>query len=417
MNQTKNKIAVICLGTELTQGFTLNTNAHWISGRLRELGFDTAFRVTLPDSAEAWDAAWEMIRSAGITAAIIGGGLGPTSDDKTRGLVAKTCGLKLVYHPECEEHIKDWFAGRGKPYVKMNRVQAYIPESAAVLDNPVGTAPGFRVTKDGITLFTIPGVPSEAKVMFDRHIAPWLHSLGAPRLYTRETRLSGISEARLEEIIRTVDFGKTSWSSLPVKDAIVFRIYTHESGELLGKVQAAFEKALGDESVIVSRDGKNMVQVIMDLLRAKGEKMTSAESCTGGLIASEMVSEAGSSDVFEGGIVAYQNEIKRTLLHVPESILNKYGAVSEPVVRAMAEGASEAFGCPWAVATSGVAGPGGGTSETPVGLVWMAVKTPYGTFAESEIFPGDRTQVREKSAYRVLNQLRLAILNKKALAL
>ena len=417
MNKTKNKIAVICLGTELTQGFTLNTNAHWVSGRLRELGFDTAYRVTLPDSAEAWNAAWEMIKNAGITAAIIGGGLGPTSDDKTRELVAKTCGLNLVYHPECEEHIKDWFSGRGKTYVETNRVQAYIPEGATVLDNPVGTAPGFRVTKDGVTLFTIPGVPSEAKVMFDRHIAPWLLSLGAPKLYARETRISGISEARLEEIIRTVDFGNTSWSSLPVKDAIVFRIYTHESEDLLGKVQAQFEAALGDESIIVSRDGKNMVQVIMDLLRTKDEKMATAESCTGGLIASEMVSEAGSSDVFEGGIVAYQNEIKHSLLHVPEDILSKYGAVSEPVVRAMADGASEAFGCPWAVATSGVAGPGGGSPETPVGLVWMAVKTPYGTFAKSEIFPGDRTQVRERCTFRILNMLRLAILNKKALAL
>ncbi|MFA6341799.1 MAG: competence/damage-inducible protein A, partial [Fibrobacteraceae bacterium] len=213
MSNIKNQVAIINLGTELTQGFTQNTNAHWISGRLRDMGFDTAYQIALPDSADTWNSTWNMIREAGVRMVIIGGGLGPTADDKTRDLIAKTLNRPLVYHPEWEEPIKLWFTSRGKPYSASNQIQACFPEGALVLDNPVGTAPGFQVTHEGITLFATPGVPSEAKAMFERHIAPWLLAQGAPNFFTKETGLAEITESDLELVLRKVDFTEdVSWS-------------------------------------------------------------------------------------------------------------------------------------------------------------------------------------------------------------
>lgn len=416
MSNIKNQVAIINLGTELTQGFTQNTNAHWISGRLRDMGFDTAYQIALPDSADTWNSTWNMIREAGVHIVIIGGGLGPTADDKTRDLIAKTLNRPLIYHPEWEEPIKLWFTSRGKPYSASNQIQACFPEGALVLDNPVGTAPGFQITHEGITLFATPGVPSEAKTMFERHIAPWLLAQGAPKFFTKETRLAEITESDLELVLRKVDFTEdVSWSSLPVKDSLILRMYSHKSPEILETVQARFEKALGEKahSIIVSRDGKNMVQVIMELLNARHEMIATAESCTGGLIASEIVSESGSSAIFAGSIVAYQNEVKTQLLGVPSDLIEQYGAVSEPVVTAMAKGAQQAFHCDWAVATSGIAGPHGGTEEKPVGLTWMAIATPNKIFAFQEKFLGNREQIRLKCVYRVLSRLRIAILEQK----
>ncbi len=416
MSNIKNQVAIINLGTELTQGFTQNTNAHWLSGRLRDMGFDTAYQIALPDSADTWNSTWNMIREAGVHIVIIGGGLGPTADDKTRDLISKTLNRPLIYNPECEAVIKNWFIKRGKPYSPTNQIQAYFPEGATILDNPMGTAPGFQVTHEGITLFATPGVPAEAKAMFDCHIAPWLLAQGAPKLFTKETRLSEITESELESVLRQVDFTEeVSWSSLPVKDALVLRMYSHKSPEILETVQARFENVLGEQAnkIIVSRDGKNMVQVIMEHLNARHERIATAESCTGGLIASEIVSESGSSAIFAGSIVAYQNEVKTQLLGVPSDLIEQNGAVSEPVVIAMAKGAQQAFHCDWAVATSGIAGPHGGSEEKPVGLTWMAIATPNKVFAFQEKFLGNREQIRLKSVYKVLSQLRISILEQK----
>jgi len=216
--------------------------------------------------------------------------------------------------------------------------------------------------------------------------------------------------------LRRVDFtNEVSWSSLPVKDSLVLRTYSHQSEEILEIVQARFEKALGESAnkIIISRDGKNMVQAVMELLETRHEMIATAESCTGGLIASEIVSESGSSKVFSGGIVAYQNEIKTQLLGVPRELIETHGAVSEPVVIAMARGALERFHCHWAVATSGIAGPEGGTPEKPVGLVWTASVSPGKIFAFQEKFLGNREQIRRKSVYKALSQLRILISEQK----
>ncbi|MCK9181884.1 MAG: CinA family nicotinamide mononucleotide deamidase-related protein [Fibrobacteraceae bacterium] len=416
MNQTtNNKVAIVNLGTELTQGFTLNTNAHWIAGRLRDMGFDVSYQITLPDDASVWTVTWEMIRKADASTVILSGGLGPTEDDKTRDLIATTFNAPLEYIAEWEKPIKAYFAKKGKAYPASNKIQACFPQGSKVLDNPIGTAPGFSISKDGITLFAVPGVPREAREMFDRHVAPYLSTKHPSKFFSRELRLSGISESDMGERFSKVNFHEgTSWSSLPVKDSIIFRTYSHESAETLEKLEKQLIQALGDKDLIVSTDGKNMVETIAELLKSRKETLSTAESCTGGLIASEIVNLPGASDFFKGGAVTYWNDAKRDILGVPQEMLDQFGAVSEEVVKAMAKGALKHYNTDWAVATSGVAGPDGGSTEKPVGFVWMAVASNRKIFAFNEKFSGDREQIRNKSVFKVLNTLRIAILTQKS---
>lgn len=410
-NKIDNKVAIVNLGTELTQGFTLNTNAHWMAGRLRDLGFEVSYEITLPDDAGVWNATWEMIRKAQVQTVILGGGLGPTEDDKTRSLVADTFNAPLEFHAECIAPIKAFIESRGWKYSEANKIQAYFPHGAQILENPVGTAPGFSISQDGVTLFAVPGVPFEAKDMFDRHIVPFLKKKGVKPFFSKELRLAGIFESNMAEMFQNVKFpAGVSWSSLPVDDSIIFRTYTRDSEAVLKAVEQQLIEALDDKLCVVSTDGKCLTETIADLLKSRGETLSTAESCTGGMISSEMVNLAGISEVFKGGACTYWNEAKEDLVGVPHEVLAKYGAVSEETVLAMAEGARKAYHTDWAVATSGVAGPDGGTPEKPVGLVWMAVASKSQKFAFCKKFSGNRGQIRRKSVFKVLDALRRAIL-------
>lgn len=400
-------IAVICLGTELTQGFTLNTNAKFISSRAGELGFDTVFHLTLPDDPALLQAAFQMALNAGVQAVIISGGLGPTDDDKTRFFMAETLSRPLVYQEEWNAQIRKWFSDRGRPYFDENRIQAYFPEGSIVLENPVGTAPGFMIIHEGVTFFVIPGVPAEAEVLFEKHIASWLSSKHFQPLCSKELHLINIPESELEFHLKKIVFpSSVSWSSLPEKDGLIFRVYTHEHPELLHSVIHSVREILLKESVAVifSEDENDLILSIMKLLQEKNETFGCAESCTGGLIASEIIQHPGASKTFRGAVVAYHNDIKSDLLKISPQWILENGAVSEPIVRAMAENARKILGTHWALATSGVAGPDGGTLEKPVGLVWMAIAGERKTYSFFENFSGNREQIRLKSVYKVLQQ-------------
>ncbi|MDD6091222.1 MAG: CinA family nicotinamide mononucleotide deamidase-related protein [Hallerella succinigenes] len=410
-NNIDNKVAIVNLGTELTQGYTLNTNAHWMAGRLRDLGFEVSYEITLPDDASVWNATWEMIRKANVQTVILGGGLGPTEDDKTRYLVAETFKAPLEFHEECIAPIRAFIESKGWKYSDANKIQAYFPRGAQVLENPVGTAPGFSISQDGVTLFALPGVPFEAHEMFDRHIVPFLAAKGVKPFYCRELRLAGLFESNMAEMFQKVNFpAGVSWSSLPVDDAIIFRTYTRESEEVLKAVEKQLIEALDDKLCVVSTDGKSLPEQIVKLLKGRGETLSTAESCTGGMISSEMVNLAGVSEIFKGGACTYWNEAKEDIVGVPHETLLAHGAVSEETVLAMAEGARKAYHTDWAVATSGVAGPDGGTPEKPVGLVWMAVVSECKRIAFCKKFSGNRGQIRRKSVFKVLDALRRAIL-------
>ncbi|MDR1760366.1 MAG: CinA family nicotinamide mononucleotide deamidase-related protein [Fibrobacter sp.] len=417
MKQSNPSLAIICLGTELTQGFTLNTNAKMFSAKVRELGFDVAYHLTLPDNASLWKNTFDMIMNAGVETVIVSGGLGPTADDKTRFLIAETLSRPLVYHAEWEARIQKQFSERSRPYSPENRVQAMFPEGAEVLENPVGSAPGFKIRQNGITFFMIPGVPSEAETLFELHIVPWLKAKRSVPLFTREIHLMNIPEAELESCLKKVSFpDSVSWSSLPEPDGIIFRIYSHESADILSSVMSEAHRVLVENSqaVIFSENKDDLIRRITDILQKRNETFGTAESCTGGLIASEVTRRAGVSGVFSGGIVAYHNRIKEHILHIPAKIIAENGAVSEAVVSAMAANARRVLGCDWVLATSGIAGPDGGSPEKPVGLVWMAVAGKQEIFTFFEKFSGNREQIRIKSVYKVLQQFFLQLTKQKS---
>jgi nicotinamide-nucleotide amidase len=416
MTNTIPEVAIISIGTELTQGFTLNTNAYWLSGECRQLGFNVAFHLSLPDNAFYWNQTFQMLKKAGVSIVIITGGLGPTADDQTRQLIADTFSKPLVYNSIYEDKIKVWFQKRNIPYLDTNKIQACFPEGAIVLDNPVGSAPGFQMDDGDFHLFCFPGVPSEMKTMFQTHLIPWLQTKKTVTWYNKDLRLFGLSESALEALLRTFSFEDgVYWSSLPMKDCLVFRIYTCKSEEALNKATQLFVGALGEKAnqMLISDNGKNLIQVIMDLLKERNQTLGVAESCTGGLLASEIVKEPGSSLIFKGGVVAYQNEIKAKILQVPEETLNTEGAVSEATVLSMAEHTLDVLNCDWAIATSGIAGPSGGTKEKPVGFVWVGIASKQKKFAFSELFFGNREEIQMKNVYKALNRLRLSILEQK----
>lgn len=414
-NENKNLVAIMCLGTELTQGFTLNTNAHWMASRITALGLDVAYEITLPDDASLWNTTWNMMMNAGVKTVIVGGGLGPTADDKTRTLVANAIGEPLEFHAECIPQIRAFVESRGFSYSETNNVQAFFPRTARILENPVGSAPGFCVEKDGVTVFAVPGVPFEAKTMFELHIEPFLKALGAKPCFYREMRISGIFESEIAKRFEKVRFPKgVSWSSLPERDCIVFRTYTKDSPELLENVEKDLAKALGSPLSIVSTDGKDLVETVANLFEKSGETFSTAESCTGGMIASEIVNVPGASRFFKGGACTYRNEAKRDILGVSQEILDKYTEVSEETACAMAEGARKLYGTDWAVSTTGIAGPGGGTPEKPVGLVWIGIASNCKIFATKHFFSGNRGQIREKSVFKALNLLRRSFIEHKS---
>lgn len=413
--ENENKVAIVNLGTELTQGFTLNTNAHQMAGRLRDMGFEVAYEITLPDDAGVWKETWEMILKAGVHTVILGGGLGPTADDKTRELVADTLGEPLEFRAEWIPQIKAFVERRGLQYSDTNDIQAFFPRTSEVLDNPVGSAPGFRLTKNSVTLFAVPGVPSEAMAMFTRHIEPFLKAKNVAPTFFRELRISGIFESDMAKRFNRVRVPKgVSWSSLPEKDGIVFRTYTKESPEILESLEKELLCALDEPLSVISTDGKTLTETVAELLVGSGETLATAESCTGGMIASEIVNLPGASRFFTGGACTYRDEAKRDILGVPQATLDAYTAVSRETALAMAEGAKRIYRSDWALSTTGIAGPDGGTPEKPVGLVWIGLATPEKTFAFCENFSGNRGQIREKSVFKALDLLRRAILEHKS---
>lgn len=402
----KQNIAILALGSELSQGFTLNTGSHFLAKEMTALGYNIFAQITLPDESSTFLDIASKLLSLDIEAIIITGGLGPTSDDKTRQLLADLAHVTLEHSEEAENSIKKFFLKHNKPYHKGNSVQAYFPKGACWLENHNGTAPGIQLSINGKVIFAIPGVPSETRSMFEAHLKPYFTSKQKNVFIAKEILFQGIAEPELETILSRLSFNETSWSSLPEKDGIRLRIYGTNETQVQVSFSSTLKELLKTENVnIISTNGDSLVTALVSALKERNETLGTAESCTGGLIASEIVAIPGSSAIFNGGIVSYSNEIKHRILGVPAEILETYGAVSEEVVARMAEGAKRVLGTDWAIATSGVAGPDGGTKEKPVGLVWFAIASAEGTETFSKIFNGKRNEIREKSVLYVMGKL------------
>ena len=404
-------IAVLSVGDELLFGEIDNTNASWIAKRLVDNGCQVNEIVTVPDNIDVIASRVERLQSE-YRNIIITGGLGPTQDDITRDGVAQAFDKELVYHDELADNINAFFKEIGKEVTENNYRQAYLPEDAEPIINKEGTAPGFYLVAEGSNIFVLPGVPVEMMKMIDNFVLARVCQGEQGNGYDITLRVAGIGEAALEDRIKEI---------INRSKGIAFRFLPHR-GEISIKLSLKpgyepddFAKAVTEIKeelgyYIYGEGDKDLAGVVSDLLRENNFSLALAESCTGGLIAKRLTDIPGASDFFKGGVVAYSNTSKARLLNLSEEIFENEGAVSRLAADQMAIGVKELFNADFGVSVTGIAGPGGGAEEKPVGLVYSTISSSFGDFREKWDFTGDRKKIRWYASQYILNKLRLAIL-------
>ena len=409
---------ILCIGTELLLGNITNGNARWIAEQLAALGIPHHRQLVVGDNRERLIAELQAAAQR-CRVLITTGGLGPTPDDLTTEAIAAAFGAPLVEHPQVWAEIQARLAARGRPCAASNRRQAFLPEGAALLPNPTGTAPGMIWSpRPDFTILTFPGVPSEMRAMWEATAAPWLRAAGLAEgvFASRMLHFWGVGESNLAEQMADLLEGTNPTvapyaGSGEVKLRITARAATAEAAvQLLEPVEAEIRSRTG--ALCFGMDEASLASVLLEQLRSRGQTLAVAESCTGGGLGAALAAVPGASDVLLGGVIAYANSVKQGLLGVPAALLEAHGAVSDPVARAMAEGARRATGADWALAITGVAGPGGGSAEKPVGLVHIAVAGPAGCSSEGVRFGASRGRswIQTLAAGEALNRLRLALL-------
>ena len=404
-------IAVLSVGDELLFGEIDNTNASWIAERLADNGCQVNEIVTVPDKVDVIASRIKRLKSE-YSNIIITGGLGPTQDDITRDGVAQAFDKELVYHDDLAETINAFFKGIGKEVTENNYRQAYLPAGAEPIMNEEGTAPGFYLAAESTAVFVLPGVPVEMKKLIDNFVLNKVCRSRKQNDYNITLKVAGIGEAALEDRIKGI---------IKKSEGIAFRFLPH-GGEISIKLSlkpgfdaddfANVVTDIKDELgyYIFAEGEQTLAGVVSDLLRENNFSLALAESCTGGLIAKRLTDIPGASDFFKGGVIAYSNESKARLLNLSENILEKEGAVSSSAADQMADGVRELFKADFGVSVTGIAGPGGGTEEKPVGLVYSTICSSTGAVHEKWIFSGDRKKIRWYASQYILNKIRLAIL-------
>ncbi len=376
---------VLCVGTELLLGAITNGNARWIAEQLAALGVPHFRQEVVGDNRERLI---QAVRAAAgrCRVLITTGGLGPTPDDLTTEAIAAAFATPLDERPEVWADIQAKVAARGRICSPSTRRQALLPQGAAVLPNPTGTAPGMIWTPvPGFTVLTFPGVPSEMQAMWQATAAPWLREAGLAQgvFASRMLRFWGVSESALaEQVADLLALENPTVAPYAGAGEVKLRITARaDSPELAEALLQPVERELRARAGLACYgvDGQSLAEVVLELLRRRGDTLAVAESCTGGGLGAVLAAVPGASDVFLGGVIAYANTVKQALLGVPADTLVSHGAVSDPVAIAMAEGARRATGARWSIAVTGIAGPGGGSAEKPVGLVHIAVAGPDGT--------------------------------------
>ena len=412
-------VEILCVGTELLLGDILNGNARWIAERLAALGLPHYRQTVVGDNQERL-AAVAREASERCRVLITTGGLGPTPDDLTTESLAAAFETPMEERPELWEEIQAKLSAGGRMVAPSNRRQACLPRGAEVLPDPLGSAPGMVWSpRPDFTILTFPGVPSEMRAMFEATAEPWLRQHGgAAGVYvSRLLRFSGIGESNLAEQVSDLLEG-TNPTVAPyaalgdVKLRLTACASTQSEAEaLLDPVEQDLRSRTG--RYCYGRNDDSLASVVIRLLQDAKQTLAVAESCTGGGLGAALTAVPGSSSVFQGGVIAYSNAVKQALLGVPLDLLEDHGAVSDPVVAAMAEGVRERLGTDWAIAISGIAGPGGSSVQKPVGLVHLGIAGPDGCVASAERF-GDRrgrAAVQQLAVIRSLDRLRLRLLS------
>jgi nicotinamide-nucleotide amidase len=406
------KAEILSIGSEITSGQNLDTNSQWLSLRLAAIGIPVHFHTTVADDLDDNVAALR-VASDRADLVLCTGGLGPTQDDLTREALAAVAGVPLAEDPVCLGQIEAMFARRGRVMTDRNRVQALVPAGAEPIENTAGTAPGLWMKVNRAWFAAMPGVPSEMYLMFERSVLPRLTSLGLGGgvLIQRKINCFGAGESLVEE--RLLDLtrrGHQPEVGITVSDATVsLRILAHaasvaDAEAQIAPVEATIRQRLGH--LVFGTDEEEVQHVVLRLLAERRQTLATAESVTGGLVAHRLASVPGASAWFHGGIVAYDNAVKTALLGVPERLIAEHGAVSAPVVEAMAVGCRTRLGTDLTVSTVGFAGPAAG-ADKPVGLVFAALATAGGVASQSFNWGGTRAEVQSRTAKMALNLARL----------
>jgi len=412
------KAEIITIGDEVLRGEIVDSNKALLAERLLSLDIECHYQSSVRDDpADMGDAFMRAASRSDVV--LVSGGLGPTRDDLTTQVLAETFGRKLELHEPSLEVIAEFFRRVGREMTEPNRKQAYFPTGAVVLANPIGTAPGFMLEEQQGHFFCLPGIPRELSLMMNEQVLPRVQQQVSVRgvpvfVRARLLRTFGMGESTLESELRDIARGGDAELAFRTTFPDNFlRVVARgrsidEADDKIAVVADAIRERLG--SLIYGEGDEGLEVVVGRLLSEQGKTIATAESCTGGLIAKKLSDVPGSSAYLLGGVVAYANSAKESQLGVPAALLEAHGAVSEPVVRAMAEGARERFGSDFALATSGISGPDGGTEEKPVGLVHIALAHPQGVHADDFVFAVDRERHRTLTAQLGLDWVRRSLL-------
>ena len=408
---------ILSVGTELLMGQIANTDAQFISRRLGELGVTIYRHSTVGDNpARVREALQEALSRSDMV--ITTGGLGPTEDDLTKEMVAEYFGLEMELHQPSLDALKAFMERFGKKMTPNNLKQAYFPRGCTVMPNACGTAPGCIVEQGGKTVAVLPGPPMELMDMFDRQLAPYLQARSGQVIRSRFLKIFGLGESDVETLLSDLFHSGNPTLALycgpgEVTARITARAAAPEKAEAM--MQPVYEEILRRVGEAYYGEGVNRTpaDAVLELLKNRGETVTFAESCTGGLLCGAFVDCAGASDCLKESFVTYANEAKEQMLGVKSETLARCCAVSGECAREMALGAARAAGADWAVSVTGIAGPGGGTAEKPVGTVWIGVAHGGAAQAREYHFRGQRQWIRKLSVVNALNQLRLAMEHEK----
>lgn len=408
---------IITIGDEILYGQILDTNTQWISFELDKLGFKTIRKSSVGDSIGEITAILNESKSR-ADVIFITGGLGPTKDDLTKKVLADFFDCSLKMNEEALSDVTDFFIKRGRELTDINRDQALLPSKALFIPNKQGTAPCMWFDEFGVIWISMPGVPYEMKAIMESEIIPRLIvHFKTPIIYHRLIKTIGIGESYLSDLIQDWELSLPTYIKLAYLPSLgIVKLRLTAFGDDLEKLKSNVEIQVNSlllqiKSYVFGYEKDEISEVVGRLLLDQKSTIAVAESCTGGYLAHQFTQIAGCSEYFIGGVISYSNQIKTNILNVSESILNEDGAVSESCVSAMAEGIRKKFKVTYGLATSGVAGPAGGSEEKPVGTVWIALAHEGGVITRKLQLGGNRSQIIQMTSLNLLNLTRRYLLN------
>ncbi|MGZ3648548.1 MAG: competence/damage-inducible protein A [Syntrophales bacterium] len=407
------KVGILTIGNELISGKTQDTNSSFIARQLHAQGWQTSVIMSVPDDEGAIKTGIDHIMSLS-DAVVVTGGLGPTADDITTSAIARAFSLDVYTDQAALKHIRDRFEKFHLKWTANNEKQAHVPEGAEPMKNPVGMAWGYALRKDGKIIAVVPGVPSEVKRMVPEGVIPILRrefKNAAGHVESRTIKLSGITEANVDQILADIDFGSLGvnigfYPNFPEIQIVLTA--TAATEEVATERITVADKYVSErlKQYIFAYDQDTLEGIVGGLLTDKGLTLAVAESCTGGLVTDRLTDVPGSSAFLERGVIAYSNDCKADLLGVPENVLKEFGAVSEETAVLMAEGVRKLGNCSLGLSTTGIAGPTGGTVEKPVGTVFIAVADGTTNFCRHHAFRWDRRRNKTMMSQAALMMLK-----------